>query len=402
MPPEPGPGHEGGGAADPSAAVSEAAAPPSVLAGPGDADVNGPPAAAARPWRSRRAFRYGRYLVGLALGGLALWAVAGQRGELAGATALLGRIQTDWLILAIVAELLSIVAFSRMQARLLHAGGGSMPGTRMLGLTFAAGAIASSIPAGPAVSSLYAYRQYRRYGADEGVATWTLLATLVASALGLTVVATAGVLIAERQGAALDLVGVTVGVLLVAVLATGLLWQRRLVTVGIVALLRFAHRLMKLAGTESSETIERVRTHLERVDLTWQDFLPALVWSVGSWVFDCGCLLCGYMAVGASIPWRGLFLAYGAGQLAANLPITPGGLGVVEGSLTVALVAFGGAQFSTVAAVILYRIVSFWGYLPVGWAIWAVLVLLDRQRDRRAGKREVVVVQADGREGRYP
>jgi len=37
--------------------------------------------------------------------------------------------------------------------------------------------------------------------------------------------------------------------------------------------------------------------------------------------------------------WKGLLLAYGAGQLAADLPITPGGLGVVEGSLTIALVA---------------------------------------------------------------
>ena len=40
-------------------------------------------------------------------------------------------------------------------------------------------------------------------------------------------------------------------------------------------------------------------------------------------------------AVHAPVPWRGILLAYGAGQLAVNLPVTPGGLGVVEGSLTV-------------------------------------------------------------------
>jgi uncharacterized protein (TIRG00374 family) len=82
--------------------------------------------------------------------------------------------------------------------------------------------------------------------------------------------------------------------------------------------------------------------------------------------------------VGSPVPWRGLLLAYGAGQLAANLPITPGGLGVVEGSLTIALVAYGGAQASTVAAVLLYRIVSFWASLPVGWVSWAVLVVRAR------------------------
>jgi uncharacterized protein (TIRG00374 family) len=78
------------------------------------------------------------------------------------------------------------------------------------------------------------------------------------------------------------------------------------------------------------------------------------------------------------VPWRGLLLAYGAGQLASSLPVTPGGLGVVEGSLTVALVAFGGAEASTVAAVLLYRVLSFWAMLPIGWGAWGGMKLVGR------------------------
>jgi len=73
------------------------------------------------------------------------------------------------------------------------------------------------------------------------------------------------------------------------------------------------------------------------------------------------------------VPWRGLLVAYGAAQVAANLPITPGGLGVVEGSLTIALVAYGGSTASTVAAVVLYRLLSFWVPVPLGWVAWAGL-----------------------------
>lgn len=51
-------------------------------------------------------------------------------------------------------------------------------------------------------------------------------------------------------------------------------------------------------------------------------------------------------------------LAYCAGQIAGSLPVTSGGLGVVEGSLTLALVAFGGDQTITLAAVLLYRIIG--------------------------------------------
>jgi uncharacterized membrane protein YbhN (UPF0104 family) len=50
----------------------------------------------------------------------------------------------------------------------------------------------------------------------------------------------------------------------------------------------------------------------------------------------------------------------------------------VEGSLTIALVAFGGVETSTVAAVLLYRILSFWVELPLGWGTWAAIVWSDR------------------------
>jgi uncharacterized membrane protein YbhN (UPF0104 family) len=86
-----------------------------------------------------------------------------------------------------------------------------------------------------------------------------------------------------------------------------------------------------------------------------------------------------FLAVDSSIPWKGLLLAYGAGQLAATLPFTPGGLGVVEGSITIALVAFGGSQNSTVDAVLMYRVISFWLVLVVGWLFWGQLAYQVRR-----------------------
>jgi uncharacterized protein (TIRG00374 family) len=104
---------------------------------------------------------------------------------------------------------------------------------------------------------------------------------------------------------------------------------------------------------------------------------------MANWLFDCGCLVAAFGAVGAPVPWRGILIAYGAGQLAANLPITPGGLGVVEGSITIALVAYGGAEATTVAAVLLYRLLSFWVQLPIGWG--TAVILEVHRRARRGG-----------------
>jgi putative heme transporter len=340
--------------------------------------------------RRKRVAAWVRYVIGLALGGVALWAVSGQRGELAGATSELSRVHAGWVVLAVGSEVTSYLAFSRMQARLLRVGGVRMNFARMLGMTAAASAIASSIPAGPAVASVYAYRQYRRVGADESIAGWALVATLLSSAFGLALLAAAGVLLAERESAALDLIGVTLAVLLTVLVAGAVFSQRRLVLAVGVRFVKIVERFTGYPRGDADKHLANVSAHLSQVHLTWRDFGPILLLSLGNWGFDCGCLALAYMAVGAGIPWRGLLLAYGAGQLASNLPITPGGLGVVEGSLTVALVAYGGVQVSTVAAVILYRIISFWGFLPVGWFVWGVLAVRDRRTDRKARASELI------------
>ena len=83
-----------------------------------------------------------------------------------------------------------------------------------------------------------------------------------------------------------------------------------------------------------------------------------------------------------------MLLAYGAAQLAINLPITPGGLGVVEGSLTIALVAYGGNKPATVAVVVLYRLISFWGLLALGWVSWAALAVDGRRARAREATAE--------------
>ena len=50
----------------------------------------------------------------------------------------------------------------------------------------------------------------------------------------------------------------------------------------------------------------------------------------------------------------------------AAIPVTPGGLGVVEAVLVPSLVAFGATRGTAIVAVICYRLVNFWLPIPVG------------------------------------
>ncbi len=334
-------------------------------------------------WRRgfKRAWPWLRYILGLGLAALAVWALSGRTGELSGATRYLDRLNWAWLLLAVASEVGSLVAFGIIQRRLLETGQVRIGIGRVTAITFAATAIANSMPAGPVVSSVFAFRQYRRQGANEGFAGWILAAVFVAASVSLALVAAAGLAIAGAEGAGFDLVWVTVGVLAAALALGALFIQQGALVLAANLLVRTSTRLLRWPKGEAATRVEAVIDRLSMVRLSAFDVISATGWGVANWVLDAACLALSFLAVGVGVPWKALLLAYGAGQLAANLPITPGGLGVVEGSLTIALVAFGGAETATVAAVLLYRIISFWGELPVGWVTWGAITWANRKSE---------------------
>jgi hypothetical protein len=168
---------------------------------------------------------------------------------------------------------------------------------------------------------------------------------------------------------------VIIGVLVITV-AVGVLfvYERPLVLV-VTWAIRASRAVVNRPRGDVQGEIDRIVHWVTVVRLGWREISTIVLWGVGNWIFDCSCFAMMFLAVDSSIPWKGLLLAYGAGQLAASLPVTPGGLGAVEGSITIALVAFGGARVTTVDAVLMYRIISFWLILLIGWALWGVLAL---------------------------
>jgi uncharacterized protein (TIRG00374 family) len=103
--------------------------------------------------------------------------------------------------------------------------------------------------------------------------------------------------------------------------------------------------------------------------------------SLCNWLLDVACLVLVIGATGSPVPWHGVLLAYGAGLVADGLWPAPGGLGAVEAAMTAALVAAGMHAGSALAAVAVYRLLSFWLLLGIGWATMAGL---SRRSERAA------------------
>ena len=106
-----------------------------------------------------------------------------------------------------------------------------------------------------------------------------------------------------------------------------------------------------------------------------------------NWLADAAVLAVSIRAAGAPVPWHALLLVYGSGVAAQSLNITPGGLGVTEGTLGVALVATGLRASQALAAVLLYRLASFWLIAIAGWLVFLWLRRRPRAERGPAGTR---------------
>jgi putative heme transporter len=328
-------------------------------------------------------WRFIRFVVSLGLAAYGLYIVYGKRDELAGATSYLTDIRWQWLGGAALVELISMVAFAALQQRLLRAGHVIMRLRTSTSITFAGNSIQNSLPAGPVFSNIYAYRQFRSRGADEVLTWWVLVVTAALAQITLVILAVVGLAGASGTGSALDLVSVILGLLVLAGV-TVFVWSRRTwIALHLIGPLRLVQRLAKRPAGDARQLVEHLMDRINAIEPTRSDWVMATVFALANWVFDVACLIAAFITLGAPVPWRALLLAYSASQLASNLPITPGGLGVVEGSLIIGLVAFGGGQETTVAAVLLYRLLSFWALLPIGYVTWAYSNWDLRRREAR-------------------
>jgi undecaprenyl-diphosphatase len=83
-------------------------------------------------------------------------------------------------------------------------------------------------------------------------------------------------------------------------------------------------------------------------------------------------------AFGAGPAFTSIALVYLVGSVISSIAPTPGGIGAVEATLIAGLTAAGMASATAIAAVILFRLATFWIPLLPGWG---ALVVLQRSGD---------------------
>jgi uncharacterized membrane protein YbhN (UPF0104 family) len=247
-----------------------------------------------------------------------------------------------WLLTAAALSALSMAAFAEQQRHLLAAFGVRIPAARSLALSYARSAMATALPAGSAISAGYAFKQYRARGAPQGVAAAVTVLSAVASTVGLALLYL--LILADPPAWTLWLAG---GVVLVAGLS--------------VPRVR--------AATDINATGWR-RTLALAATVPARRWLTVLGIAAVNWLTDLACLLAAIHAANLAVPVQTTATAYLLAQLIRQIPLTPGGIGVIEASLVVALTTAGAPPAQAAAAVLSYRVLSCWSILPIGLACW--------------------------------
>jgi uncharacterized protein (TIRG00374 family) len=269
----------------------------------------------------------------------------------------------------------------------------ALPGaSRFVALTtsLAANAISRVVPAaGGALGVGVSYRMWADAGVEPGSAASAVAATTVIS-LGtlfiLPVVTLVFALIGVSTPASLVWVALAGAAAFVVLFGLGvvLLFTDRLLRWGggiVEAIARRIGRNVTAAGIEAER--DRLR------DVLGARWPRALAASVGIWGFDYLSLVAVLVALDTSPRPSVVLLAFTAAKLLAMVPITPGGLGIVEAGLTGMLVLAGIPATDALVATLAYRIVSYWLSLPAGLVGW----LLFRRRYPAVSKRDAAVAR---------
>ena len=328
------------------------------------------------------------FLVALVVEYLVLPQLAGARRSLY----LLGRVNVAYLILGVGLEFAALVAYAQLTHTVLPAGGPSR--WRLLRINTSSLAVTHVVPGGTAPGTGLSYRLLTESGVQGADAAFGLAMQGVGSAVVLNLIFWVALIISIFLRGYNPLYGVAagVGVLLMAAFAGVVLLLLRGRHHAVEVVRRAGNHVPFVNGDALAAAVERIAERLRALIDDAEVLKRAIVWAAANWLLDAASLWVFVIAFGKVLGPVELLVAYGLANVLAVIPVTPGGLGIVEGVLIPTMVGFGATKSVATLGVLGYRLVNFWLPIPAGAGTYLSLRFSGeswRSRVRRARQEHV-------------
>ena len=280
---------------------------------------------------------------------------------------LLNQLNAGWAAAGVVVEVVSLFCYAVLTKVLLPPG--PKPSlSRLFRIDLSAAAVAHVIPAGTLGTAALGFRLFT----NEGISANDAGVMMAAKGLGSTIVL--NVLLWLSLVISIPLAGFRPIYGTVAIIGTVLLAAVALVIIGVTRGTERASRILHWVGDKIPWVSgDRLEAAVRQASKTASDMAKdkrvlawALVWASLNWLLDAASLWCFIAAFGSTVNPIELFAAYGIANVAGALPLTPGGLGVVDSAAPLLLVGFGVTRSVATLGVLAWRLVNFWLPIPVG------------------------------------
>lgn len=295
-------------------------------------------------------------------------------------------------VLAVGLEASSLATYAEIELVALRADGMRPRRSLVQRTTVVGTSLGRTLPGGTATALALVVGALSRSGLPAASVTGALAATGVLSSVVLALLLVPAALLALAGGAAGTLAAGALGAAGAVIAGAALLplvLRKPAHTAGLVkrALVPLARGPLRrrLDPDALAETVRAGLRSARGLLLRRHATLRALGWATANWLTDAAALLVVTMTVGTGVPLTALLLAYIVGQLAAAVPLTPGGVGVVEAGMVATLVAAGAPAAAATAAVLGWRLVSHW--LPIVAGLVLVPSVVGGRRVRGVHRR---------------
>ena len=295
----------------------------------------------------------------------------------------LGELNPLWIVLAVGLEIASLVCYTVLTRVTLP------PEPRLSLFTIfriqlSTKAVGNLVPGGSAAGGTLGFSLFTTAGVPATSAGFTLATVGLGSAVVLNLILWLALLISIPLNGfrTAYVTAAIIGVLLLA-FAAGLVYlliEGRALAERILRAI--ARRLPFVEEDTAARFVHQTADRIEELAQQPELVRSGIFWATANWLLDAAALWVFLQAFGVWVNPINLIVAFGVANVVAAIPITPGGLGVVETVLPSLLVTFGAPAGAAGLAVLAWRLVQFWLPIPLGGISYATLKLgpLGRRR----------------------
>jgi len=298
---------------------------------------------------------------------------------------LLGKVNVLWLVFATILEVISLASYAELTHTVLSPGA---PHRRTLfRVNMSSLAVSHVVPGGTAPGTAVGYRLLTDLDVPGSVAAFALGTQGIGSAVVLNALFWLALLISIPLTGYNPTYGFAaiVGVILITIFGGIILLLTRGERQAADRVARIASHLPLVKADTVSALVQTIADRLQLLLRDRQLLTHALVWAAANWLFDAASLWVFVLAFGVVVSPIDLLVAYGLANVLAVIPITPGGLGVIEGIEIPALVGFHVPLTIATLGVLSYRLINFWLPIPVGGGLYLSLRFGPHARRRQRG-----------------